>query len=313
MPAVGHRLLDLVRGAQSEVTLVSPFIKATTFSRLVDCIGTCVRLVCVTRWHPHEIKAGVSDIEIWKTIQGQGCAKLLLVPSLHAKYYRADHNYVTGSANITMAAFGWSRRPNVELIVSGEVDTALKEWESSLLSQATEVDESLVRAIQGLVDNLPDEEAVVLSDGPTDESGAGQASTGSDVKGSPWIPMTRYPEQLYEAYAGRTERVSAGATETMRHDLWALAIPRGLDEIGFRVAVAAVLLQMPVINEIDRFISVPRTFGAVRDFLGSRWRYPMERDPATDWQTIMRWFRYFLPQRFQVSIPSHSEVIFRIE
>ena len=313
MITIGDMLLNLIRDARSEVTLVAPFVKATTLSRLVDYVRPDVSLICVTRWHPHEIKAGVSDIEVWDTMQDCEGSRLMLVPNLHAKYYRADGSYLVGSANLTMAALGWSMRPNVELVVSGEVDGLLKGWETSLVSEAAEVDDILVQDIRGLVDSLSEEEAMIAQVDQAKGSCVESTSTSSDSVFSPWIPRTRYPEQLYDAYAGHTSELSIGALETMRYDLWALAIPQGLGEEGFRVAMAAVLLQVPVIRELDRFVAVPRTFGSVREFLGSWHHYPTGRDPATDWQTIMRWLRYFLPQRFHVSVPNHSEVIFKTQ
>ena len=312
MLKVGSTLLNLIAGAQSELTVVAPFIKAEAFTRLVDRMDGRVQLTCVTRWHPHEIKAGVSDIGIWDIIRGRAGARLFLVPTLHAKYYRADGHYLAGSANVTMTALGWCSRPNIELLIPGEVSPELQEWEAGVLCQGTEVDESLARHIRGLVADFPEQQGIVTWDSLADDGSLGPESSDPEFDVSQWLPQTRYPEQLYQVYSGHPETVSAGANETVVNDLMALAIPRGLDERGFRVAVAAVLLQMPLIGEIDRFVAVPRTFGAVRGFLKSRHRYPVERDPTTDWQTIMRWFRFFLPQRFQLAIPSHSEIIFRI-
>ena len=306
MREVGSTLLNLIARAQSELTVVAPFIKIEAFTKLVDCLNRQVQLTCVTRWHPHEIKAGVSDIGIWNVIRGRPGARLFLVPTLHAKYYRADGHFLAGSANVTMTALGWCSRPNIEILIPGEVSPELRRWETGVVSQGTEVDESIVQHMQALVVDLPEYQRAVTWDSL-------QESNGPEIDVSEWLPRTRYPEQVYQVYSGHSETVSAGASESVAHDLTALAIPRGLDERGFRIAVAAVLLQMPLISEIDRYVAVPRTFGAVRGFLRSRQRYPVERDPITDWQTIMRWFRFFLPQRFQLSIPSHSEIILRIE
>lgn len=312
MLKVGSTLLDLISSAQSELTVVAPFIKAEPFTRLVDRLDGRVQLTCVTRWHPHEIKSGVSDIEIWDTIRERAGARLFLVPTLHAKYYRADGHYLAGSANVTMTALGWCSRPNIELLISGDVSSELQEWEAGVVCQGTEVDESLVQHIQELVVELPEQKGIVTRGSGADDSALVTESSDPEIDVSQWLPQTRYPEQLYQVYSGHPGTVSTGAIEAMVHDLMALAIPRGLDERGFRVAVAAVLPQMPLIREIDGYVAVPRTFGAVRGFLKSRHAYPIERDPTTDWQTIMRWFRFFLPQRFQLSIPSHSEIIFKI-
>ena len=312
MLPIGDTLLDLLGGAGSEATIVAPFMKAGVMRKVVENLVSGVELTCITRWHPHEIKAGVSDLEIWDVLQTYEPAKLLLIPTLHAKFYRADDRYAIGSANLTNAALGWSMRPNIELLIFGEIDSSLREWESCLLSQAIEVDESLVRYFERLVDDLPATEFVLTDQIPSIENSTDPESVVSIPEVGSWLPTTRYPELLYVAYSGRIEEMSLGAREAAIHDLLVLAVPQGLDEPGFRASVSATMLQMPLIREIDHFLTQPRRFGAVRDFLRSLSKYPGERDPSTDWQTVMRWFRYFLPLRFQVSVPNHSEMTFRI-
>ena len=313
MTRIGDELIDLLSGARTEVTIVAPFMKAAVVKRLVQNLAPGVVLSCITRWHPHEIKYGVSDLEVWDVLRAHQPSSLSLIPTLHAKFYRADDRYAVGSANLTNAALGWSARPNVELLISGEVDQMLRDWESFLLSQATKVDESLVRFFERLVDDLPNDDLVFTKDCPDTESSFGEEYDTPNLEVMSWLPTTRYPEQLYKVYLGHTEGLTAGARESAQYDLLALAVPKGLGANGFGVSVAASMLQMPVVHQIDQFLAKPRSFGAVRDFLRALPQYPQDRDPSTDWQTMMRWFRHFLPQRFHVSVPNYSEVVFRTE
>ena len=313
MPKIGDTLLELVDYAQSEVILVAPFMKATVVSQIVRTVVPNVQISCITRWRPHEIKAGVNDLEIWDVLQPRENTKLLLIPNLHAKYYRADNRYAIGSANLTNMALGWAPNSNIELLIAGEVDTCLRKWESCLLSQGIEVDDALFRYFKRLVDNLPIPEFVLSEH----TSGAEDPiSLDSDVT-SPGIRFVathlRYPEQLYDVYVGNFEKMSAGARETAAHDLVALAIPRGLNRTLYQAEVAATLLQMPLVHEVDQFLSQSRRFGAVRDFLESLENYPESSNPTTDWQILMRWLLHFLPSRYQVSVPRHSEVMSRID
>ena len=313
MLTIGDTLLDLVDDARSEVILVAPFMKAAVVSRIVQAVAPNVRISCITRWRPHEIKAGINDLEIWDVLRSRSDAKILLIPTLHAKYYRADHRYAIGSANLTKLALGWAPRPNVELLIGGKVDTQLREWESCLLAQGIEVDDALVRHFKRLVDNLPTPEFILSEHNYSIEDSLLLKSVFSSPVPSSWLPILRYPEQLYDVYTGYTEEISAGAREAAVHDLLALTIPRGLNKTVFQAEVAATLLQMPLIRKVDRFLSQPRRFGAVRDFLRSLEDYPEGSDPTTTWQNLMRWLRYFLPSRYQVSVPRHSEVMFRID
>ena len=313
MARIGDELIELLSGARSEATIVAPFMKAPVVKRLMQNLAPGVILSCITRWHPHEIKYGVSDLEVWDVLRAHQPSSLSLIPTLHAKFYRADDRYAIGSANLTNAALGWSAQPNVELLISGEVDQVLRDWESFLLSQATRVDESLVRFFERLVDHLPNDDFVLTEHYPDMESSFDEEYNTPNLEVISWLPMTRYPEQLYKVYLGHTEELSAGARESAKFDLLALAVPKGLGADGFGVSVAASLLQMPIVHQIDQFLAHPRSFGAVRDFLGALPEYPQYRDPNTDWQTMMRWFRHFLPQRFHVSVPNYSEVTFRVE
>ena len=313
MATIGDELIELLGGARSEATVIAPFMKAAVVKRLIHNLAPGVVLSCITRWHPHEIKYGVSDLEVWDVLRAHQPSSLSLIPTLHAKFYRADDNYAMGSANLTNAALGWSTRPNVELLISGEVDQGLRDWESCVMSQATTVDESLVRLFERLCDGLPIDNLVFTEHYSGTESSIDEEYGAPNLEVMSWLPMTRYPEQLYKAYLGDTEELSAGARESAKYDLLALAVPKGLGPDGFGVSVAASLLQMPVVHRIDQFLAQPRSFGAVRDFLGALPQYPRHRDPSADWQTMMRWFRHFLPQRFQVSVPNYSEVTFRVE
>ena len=312
MNTIGEELLDLFGSARQEAFVVAPFIKSAVMARVLDVLDPAVKLTCVTRWHPHEIKAGVSDLEIWNVLLSHGHVNLLLVPNLHAKYYRADNKLAVGSANLTNSALGWSAIPNIEVMVRREIDQVLQKWESNLEAQATTVDDSIVRHFERLVESLPDTTKLVPDYYYSDENAADSQLTVSGVSHHSWLPITRYPELLYNVYSGDTENITLGALESATSDLLMLAVPAGLDEAAFKASVAANLIQTPLVREVDGFLTQPRSFGAVRDFLSSRSAYPAGRDPSTDWQTLMRWFNFFLPWRFRVSVPNHSEVTIRL-
>lgn len=309
----GETLLELFETASCEVFMASPFIKSTVVDRIVKKIGPRVKFTCVTRWHPHEISAGVSDLEIWRSFRVRSNSSLWLVPNLHAKYYRADDQFSLGSANLTNSALGWSVRPNVELMMMGEVDPILRTWESGLLSKAMRVDSSTVQYFEELVKSLPANGNVVVDTFPEIEAPTDEFSELVSPDIEVWLPTTRYPEHVFKVYVGDTVNLSAGAIESATKDLLALAIPHGLDEARFKASVAANLVQMPLVRRVDDFLRIPRSFGAVRDFLKSLMPELRPTDPSIDWQTLMRWFRHYMPWRYVASVPNHSEVTIRVE
>ena len=98
---LGEVLETICRMGSREAVLVAPFIKRGALGRLLAKLPDGVRLLCVTRWRPEEIAAGVSDPDIWLDLQQRAGATLRLCPSLHAKYYRVDEACLLGSANLT--------------------------------------------------------------------------------------------------------------------------------------------------------------------------------------------------------------------
>ena len=313
MQAVGDTLLDLVSDANAGVVLVAPFMKAAVVARIAHTVAPSVQIFCMTRWRPQEIKAGVNDLEIWDVLQSRENAKLLLISTLHARYYRADNRYAIGSANLTNMALGWAPNPNIELVITGNVDTRLREWESWLLSQAIEVDDSLVRYFKRLVEKLPKSEFVLTEHSLDADESLPFDSEASGPERHSWLPVLRYPELLHDVYSGNMNEISRGAREAATRDLEALSIPHGLDKTMFEAEAAAALLQMPLVRRVDQYLSQSRRFGAVRDFLESSEGYPESRNATTDWQTLMRWLLYFLPPRYRRTVPHYSEVIQRIE
>ena len=91
MRAVGECVLELFRGAKSEVTIVAPFIRSAALERLVDVVGRDVKLTIVTRWLPADIVAGVSDLKILDVAREHN-ARLFLRNDLHAKLFISDQS-----------------------------------------------------------------------------------------------------------------------------------------------------------------------------------------------------------------------------
>jgi len=129
-----------------------------------------------------------------------------------------------------------------------------------------------------------------------------------------WLPKLRNPEDLYIAYCGNETKLSTVSREAALTDLRSLPIPKRLDKQVFEVCVGTLLLQKPLIRQIDKFLENPQRFGAVAEFMRS---FPCSHsedfDADRSWQTLMRWLRYFLSDRYALSIPNHSEVFYRVK
>lgn len=315
MTTLGAQLELLCAAGRREIVLVAPFAKAHALGRLLEHITPDVTVRCVTRWRPEEIVAGVSDLEVWPMLRDRGQASLWLHPDLHAKFYRADDMCLIGSANLTGAALGWHPHPNLELLIPASAnDLAVQAFEAILTRENIQVDQALfahmsqvVALMQQDVDKLPHfihEQRDMAYEVSLPEP---------NLPASQWLPKLRQPADLFVAYTQRADQLTTTGRENAQSDLLALPIPPGLSRPLFEAYVGTLLLQKPIVCQVDQFLAQPQRFGAVRDLLA---RQPCaatpEFDPTYAWQTLMRWLLHFLPQRYRRVPARHSEVIQRV-
>lgn len=300
------QLVQLITQARKELLLVAPFIKVNTLQKLLENINEQVYMKCVTRWRSDEIIAGVSDLEIWLLIKNRPNSTLWLRSDLHAKYYRGDQQVLIGSANLTDAALGWSRQPNLELLVPANIQM---EFEQVLFAGSVLVDDSIYEHIRDTVDNIREQTPIRP---PTTTIELSDEEVGEIVPIEEWLPMLRHPEKLYTAYIGELEQLGTGTRIAAIHDIGMLDIPLGLNKDAFEAHIGVQLLQKPIIRQVDQFVAKPQRFGAVRDFLKTlpcSFQEGFDADFA--WQTLMRWLLCFLPERYTLDVPRHSEVFRR--
>lgn len=306
----GALLEALCRSAENELVLVAPFVKARVVKRLLEDVDEFVKVVCVTRWRPEEIAAGVSDLEVWDVIKSRPHSELWLRPDLHAKYYRVENECLIGSANLTETALGWSTSPNLELLVpESRSQDYLITFEEELFQEVIRVDESVFEAVKKVVDLIRSTKPE-----PIPELFEVTSLEEPATSRSQWVPITRTPEHLYKVYSGQVENLSTAAHQSAKRDLQVLEIPTGFSKDIFEAYVATALLQMPIIRQIDAFVSEPQRFGAVAALLHT---LPCANTSGFDaklaWQTLMRWLMYFLPSHYNVTVYRYSEIISKVE
>lgn len=313
MPQIGKQLEKSCQKAQTEMLLVAPFIKASVLKQLLDSINPEVKIQCVTRWLPEEILAGVSDLEVWSLIQSRTNTNtsLWLRNDLHAKYYRSDAHCLVGSANLTNKALGWSNSSNLELLVQLPAsDPYLQNFELELFTGAIKVTEDLFVQFQELISQLQQKNLTL----PLITSQLAINLSVVPISPEAWLPNLRNPEELYLAYCGDWNNLTSVARQAAARDLSSLPVILNLSKTAFKAYIGAILLQKPIIQQIDVFVKTPQRFGFVCDFLASLpcGNLP-DFNPQRTWQTLMRWLLYFFPDRYAVSVPRHSEIFYRIQ
>ena len=206
----------------------------------------------------------------------------------------------------TGAALGYAVAANLEVLVpSAAGGPGLDHFEEELFSAAIEVDDEIAEDTQRLVDQLP---PLMWSIEAQDL--VFQVADHLTVETlQEWTPVLRQPEDLYVIYSNDRDSLSSSAEAAAKRDLAILRIAPGLDETTFRFAVGHALLRTPQVRRIDHFLSQPRRFGEVRDFLQDS--LPIGESADRKWQTLFRWLMYFRADRYSYSRPSHSEIISR--
>ena len=308
----GKQLEHLCQTAQHELTLVAPFVKFATLRQLMRSAGDSVAVNCITRWRPEEIAAGVSDTEIWHLFRDKPSCSLRLCYNLHAKFYRANSSCLVGSANLTATALGWSARPNIELLVPLDYDSTLERFEQDLVELSVDVDESIYRQFVIAAEKLQ-ELRLPLDATARHESASEIFPEPQEIDLRCWLPVLRTPEKLFIAYEGKLDGLTQAARQGSLADLSVLDLPDGLKKDEFVSYLGTLLLQMPLVSKVDRYVEQPRRFGEVRAFLqhSSCSESMIDFDATNEWQTLMRWLLYFLPERYTLDVPRYSEVFQR--
>lgn len=94
----------------------------------------------------------------------------------------------------------------------------------------------------------------------------------------------------------------------------AFDVPTYLTKAAFNAYVGSLLLQMPIVQRVDKMVRTPQRFGSVVKLLGSiACASTPEFNSDYSWQTLMRWLRYFLPNRHTLSVPNYSEIFYRVD
>lgn len=296
----GARLLDAAASCRREAFLVAPFAKRAVLERLVSALDAGVSLTVVTRWRPEEIRAGVSDTDVYGLVIEFG-GQLLLQNSLHAKWYRFDDCLLVTSANLTDAAMGWRKSANLEVATDVVVDPMSLAFEAHLRDVSLPASEELVDYMEAAAEALPGVvTGVEFSSEIVREPGSG-----------PWIPATRIPALLFSVYSGSTDDLSAAALAGARDDLSALHVPGGLSEVAFVSFVRARLLTQPIFAEVAAFASRPRRFGEFRDHLAAFAGLSDKHEADRAWQKLMRWMLFFYPGVYWSEARPHSEIFGR--
>jgi hypothetical protein len=292
---LGDRVLESIAQAASSVVLVAPFIKRAALANVLEAVGPDVALSCYTRWRPEEIAAGISDLEAWPLLRERN-GSLRLRYDLHAKVFRADDVCFVGSANVTLAALGWTPAANLELLVPIPADhEILAAFFEELDRRTVEVTDAIHAEMLEVVKAFPVAPA------------SHHVTSAEEVLGSlvGWIPRCRVPgnHNLYRTYTKRWNMVNSTTYEDAARDLAALGVPEGsTSELVFAKHVAAVLRQSPVVALVAERAGEPIRPEEGQRLISQELGYgngPDGEITGEEWTTLRSWITTFLADEFR--------------
>lgn len=132
----GRAVEHLLSTESGPVVIVAPFVKVGAFRRLSDMVGGPITLF--TRWLPHEIASGVSDLGVFDVVTEAG-GQVRLHPRVHAKLYQRGGAALAGSANATSNGLGFHDPAAVELLVPVALPSAPVSALLDLLERTTSI------------------------------------------------------------------------------------------------------------------------------------------------------------------------------
>lgn len=298
----GHVRRHLASAKRSAV-LVAPFIKADALQRLLEVVPATVSLTIFTRWRLDEVAAGVSDPQIIGPVETRG-GQVWLCEELHAKLFLADHRALVGSANVTGAALGLSRRPNLELLQPVDPSEAIVGLFLAELRTRSR------RATSTEAEALLQKAAALATAAPVEPPAVPDAEQAEVVEAPPWFPAFRSPDRLYGLATDAEWLRQAKSLHPALRDLLALQADASAGEAAFQSEVRCRLRAAQVVRELDAFLIEPQRFGALTDWLRDILPEANHKQRQEAGQTLIRWLTYFDPDRYKVGTPgAYSEVL----
>ena len=303
-PGRADTLLRLVDTAERRVILIAPFIKAHILELAIGSVREDIPLSVYTRWRPEEIAHGVSDLEVWNLLLARPNSKLFLCQHLHAKCFVSDERALIGSANLTSRGLGCHAAPNLECTIDApsdhpEIMALLQAVGLGSIPATYEIYCRCKLAAESIQAALPLASIVELG-------------ARSETLGGAWLPLSRYPDQLFNVYSGSHEDLTVATLEAGRQDLAWLSIAPGLSNSQFDVVVYSTLFQMEYFNSVYQMAERPRRFGEYRQYTRDYIeKVDLKRSATESWQTALRWNLHYGAAEFCMETPRYSEILTR--
>ena len=299
---------DFIKKSSNEVLLFCPYIQVNSLKRILNGVHSKVSII--TSWKTLDILNGVSDLALYPYCKTIG-AYLYVNQRIHLKVIcDSYHSALIGSANITDRGLGISSNHNHECAVLFEpLDRGQQIYLRSIIRESTLINDKEFEAINKLVDgHRSDFKSPILVEDIDFSKGINKEFLISA------LPMSINIDTFFDYYSGKL--VSEGFADVdydcAMHDLALYQIPPGLNKIEFLKYLKDAFFSQPFIQELRKFISQERYFGAIKEWVHKTCLdvpVPSRRDLTGNVQVLYKWFAELGNDQFVIERPGHSERI----
>ncbi len=276
-------LFDLLKSglkhAKNEVFLAAPYVKIGIVEKLEIPKELASKSLFVCRWRLDDILSGATDIGIYPLLRDKGF-RVLLHPSLHAKYYRFDDQILMGSANLTTNGLMNNETSSLEALTLLMQSPSTVNFETKIVEESRQVDDELYSEYLEILD--------------------------SQLISNPLNEIDFY----WPNFLSFEEAWSIYSKDHSHPYLKPLAIPPTLTKSKVKSFIKIRLFEFSNIQRIAKFVESGidgRRFGEVRALI-------RDLDDAIDetsaWQNLMSLLLDLFPERFEYFRPNHTEIIF---
>jgi hypothetical protein len=304
-----ERFSGFAREAESEVLILSPFIKVQALESMLGRISQ-KKAAVITRWRTADIVSEACDLEIFELLSSLHIP-LMVHRQLHMKgLVRDQRELLLSTANITAAGLGVGPISNIECATTVALQDGDRRWIAQIQRESTVVTRAQYEAFRAHVQN---QEPRVAAGVEEFHFSPDPIRTGFSVYE---LPCTETPRHLLE---------NLHALENGRGFLHAEGIVRDAVSFGLTLefessANTLVLLRhnffaKPIIRALIQFVASQRYFGEVKRWIRQEC---CDADILTNAELIQRvrsvfnWLVELSDGGFTVRRPNFSECLIRL-
>lgn len=256
-------LLNFIKGSD-DVLLMSPFIKLSALRILFKDNQNIEHITIITKWKPHDIAHGFSDISVFPFCKKRNIP-LLLNSNIHLKTIIRDNmnSAWIGSANITQKGLGISEAFNYEIgAIIPKLALEDKLYFDKIIQESYIVNEEYYLRVKDQVSKIKVEKIPKVFKVKV-------SSKQSDFLLSS-LPMSESLDLLTDIYLNRPEGKSQTDIRSAIHDINLYNIDHGLNKNKFKEQLTTNFFLHPFVKELLAYNGSGRHFGDLSAWMHSK-------------------------------------------